>query len=401
MATPRNYLESLYNSWTDLDTADYNPQEIAAHVSRAVERFLSGQTTSFATGKAITWRDTLNNYLTLITNFTNSRSSLENTSIVLAICTFLFLAMSWTSRLGSNLGRFSPFARSPTQAGSTQVSDADFSYITTDDLRRNQIQSDADSTPQDLGPPRDTDVLIVKHKRMQYPVHFPAYSIAKGELNVGQLRDAVVKKTGAADAKRVKLLYKGSNLKDDHRSCRSAGLKDHAELLCTIGDGPAPSESGSDSEDDEDEEGIDGRMEGDGDTGKRRRNRNRNKKRRQKAKGSGTSTPAGGADGSTPSPKPAPSPATPLDKLNALQDTLRTFAGQVDAYERNPPTETGKFDFEHKRLSETILAQVLLKLDAVETEGDQDARARRKALVKDAQAELNKLDAAHKRGSGQ
>ncbi|GAB7358244.1 hypothetical protein MBLNU230_g0395t1 [Neophaeotheca triangularis] len=305
--------------------------------------------------------------------------------------------MSWTSRLGSNLGRFSPFARSPTQAGSTQVSDADFSYITTDDLRRNQISSSdgADSPPQDMGPPRDTDVVIVKHKRMQYPVHFPAYSIAKGELSVGQLRDAVAKKTGAESSRRVKLLYKGSNLKDDNRTCRSAGLKDHAELLCTIGDGPAPSESGSDSEDD-DEEGIDGRATGDGDTGKRRRNRNRNKKRRQKAKESGTSTPN---NLSTPQghPSQAPSPATPMDKLNALQTTLHDFSDQVKEYVRNPPADPAKFDFEHKRLSEMILAQVLLKLDGVETEGDQDARARRKELVKEAQAALTEVDEGHKR----
>ena len=359
-----------------------------------------------------TWQESLYEH---ISDFISARTPLENTSLFLAVSTFLFLLvrnMSWTSRLG-NLGRFSPFTRSPTtaQGGSTKVSDSDFSYITADDLRKHQAESIAgqdhqSSSPVDYGPERDTDVLIIKNKKREYAVHFPAYSIAKGELTVGTVREGAAKKTNTPDLRRIKLLFRGKNLKDDRRTCKQEGLKDGNEILCTIAEHDA---SGSESEE-EGEEGIDGVMEGDGEGSRRRRNRGKKTKRRNKREAyeqqatSGTSTPdqsnlgvpLSQASTRTASPKPAPSPSTPLDKLNSLHSTLNSFRADVDSFMSHPPADKGKKEFEHKRLSETILTQVLLKLDAVETEGDEDARTRRKALVKETQQVLNELDAAMK-----
>ena len=271
----------------------------------------------------------------------------------------------------------------------------------------------------DYGPDRDTDVLVLRNKKKEHAVHFAAYSIAKGELNVGQVRDAAAKKMGAGDPKGVKLLYKGRNLKDDERTCRQEGLRDGSEVLCSIAD--VPPQSPSESEDDEFDDGVEdgSALAVDGDGVKRRRNRGKRSKRRNRREAaSGTSTPDQYSNPNpnlgvplsqtstrtaSPSSRPAPpptsqppppsSPATPLDKLNALHATLGSFIRECEAFKRNPPADPAKKQFEHKRLSETILTQVLLKLDAVETEGDVEARGRRKELVRETQGVLNELDA--------
>jgi hypothetical protein len=328
-------------------------------------------------------------YLHVLADFFQQRSSLENSTLFLAVTTFLFLVMSWSSHLGINLGRFSPFTRSPPQHST--VRDADFSYITADDLRRHQAESMSQQNSQpaesaDLGDPRDTDVLVFRNKKKEYAVHFAAYSIAKGELTVGQVREQAAKKVGAADARRIKLLFRGKNLKDDSRTCRQEGLREGNELMLTVAEGAG---SGSDSESDDEF----GETTANGEP-KRKRNRGKKSKRRkQREEASGTSTPQLGVPGSqqsrTQSPKP---PATALEKLAALQEKLETFLPDCKAFEASPPADPAKRDFEHKRLSETILSQVLLKLDAVETEGDADARSRRKELVRETQNVLTRLD---------
>ena len=89
---------------------------------------------------------------------------------------------------------------------------------------------------------------------------------------------------------------------------------------------------------------------------------------------------------------------TPIQQIDFLSQKFRTdLVPQGLEFIANTPSDPKKRDLEYRRNSETILTQILLKSDAVDTEGDMDARMKRKELVKEVQIFLNDLDMAAKR----
>lgn len=383
-----NLLESVYHGLVQGNLTHIG--EAVVHATKALEQILTNPSARDHNG--IT-RGTISDLPAAFVDFFSNRTAFENTSIILVVSAFFALIMSWTSRLG-NLGRFSPFAREPPK-GSHTVSEDDYSYITADDLRRHQAESgDQYNYPGDsrenLGPPRDTDVLILRNKNKEYSVHFPAYSIAKGELTIGQVRDHAARKIGTSSVRRVKLIHKGKTLKDDSRTAKQEGLRTSSEVLCVIAEALS---SPSESDDDDDADGVDDSGAGDGEQSKKRRNRGKKTKRRNKREATGEEA---SASGQSQRPQPTAVPTTPLGKLDALRAKLETYIPDCKAFEASPPADPAKREYEHKRLSETILTQVLLKTDAVETEGDAEARARRKELVRETQELLTRLDAVVK-----
>ncbi|MCJ1478320.1 hypothetical protein MMC13_006997 [Lambiella insularis] len=341
----------------------------------------------------------------------------------------LFTMSTWRSYMG---GRFSPFgaARSP-----PTVSEDDYHYLGPDDIvdpPRSHIPNSTSSyfpSSRHLSAFRadDTapDILILKVKGTIYPLHFPAYSIGEGHLRVGDLRKSAAKKIDVGiDPRRLKLLYKGKTLKDDAVACREEGLKQNSELLCVITEGPINGRGDEDSSESASEGemlreansgvriDVDG-MIGGGPKKARKGHRGGKKKRRDEAGvygGSGTNTE--GRNSPMPNsgmPQPPahappqqqpqqPRPKSPMDKLNELSSTFHTkFVPQCIQFTSNPPSDAKTRDMEYKKLSETILAQIILKLDEVQTEGDDEARARRKALVRETQAMLSSLDAVVKK----
>lgn len=377
-------------------------------------------------------------------------------AFILPLLIFLFSMSGWPRKLWSG-GRYSPFGASTTNPPT--VSEDDYQYLGPDDIVDPPPRVHRANEGYGYSRPQHSpDILVLKHRGTTYPLHLPAFSIGEGDLTVGELRRLAAKETKTEDSRRVKLLYKGRVLKDDTRACRDEGLKQQSEIMCVISEpGSREDADSSDSADSEEmlENGLGGprvevdgtiRGSGGGDHSKppRRKPGHRSGRRKKNSNHQGTSSSNNSPRGSsgflapttdsipplsssqeTRLPSRAPSPArpptastaplpnstssspkpphppakpkTPLETLDAISYSYHTnFLPKCISFTTHPPTDEKTRDLEYKKLSETILQQVLLKLDAVETDGDEELRAKRKQLVKETQDMLSKLDKVSK-----
>lgn len=373
-------------------------------------------------------------------------SVLENVTALLASANSTILAtgllpllalLFFMSRTFWGGGRYSPFAH----AGGPppRVEPEDYQYIVDDEAgtrayggqRHNSYgfpphnRHSGRVEPADLAP----DILILKHKGATYPLHFDAFDISEGRLKVGELRRIAAKELKADDPRRVKLLYKGKSLREDRHSCKEEGLKQNSEILCVISSDPYPRDDGNESSSSASSDiiangldpgprvgvDVDGTIIDRGEPRKRKGHRGgRRKKTRDSPitspRDSGYLAPPNGVPSSTsrnpsPGPRHVPSPAppqptqpprkpsTPVEALAMIADTFHnTFLPQVHGFMQHPPKDEKSRDFEYKKLGEAILTQILMKLDGVETEGNEGLRAKRKELVRETQGWLNDLD---------
>ncbi|KAH6850478.1 BAG domain-containing protein [Chaetomium sp. MPI-CAGE-AT-0009] len=351
----------------------------------------------------------------------------------------------------SNRWAVSPFS---SQEGVPDVTSEDYSYITSADLEDHGIDvprpyaphshfvephshfvppnSQFDALPHSAPPPTygrqrpEDDVLLIKHKSINYPEHFPAYSIGDGKLLVSDLRERIKIILDLSDrqAKRIKLYYKGRRLKKADLPVREYGVKNNSEVLMVLGE----SSRGSGSETSEELVGA-GRDERERydtqgnsprvsrahrweDRGPRASgsqvgldvpmddSRKRATSRvRTQSPGSGVSAASAPAASpsaaSPPTATPVGKPGGPIEKLNGIAtDFNNNWLPLCLDYIARTPSDPKKRVDEHRRISESVLQQTLLKLDAIDTSTEEGARARRRALVVEVQGVLNKMDAA-------
>ncbi|PSR81794.1 BAG domain-domain-containing protein [Coniella lustricola] len=264
------------------------------------------------------------------------------------------------------------------RGGVPEVTDEDYSYITSEDLERSSHYSRSGGGGGPALVIDDDDILLIKHKGVTYPEHFPAFSIGDGKLLVGDVRERVqmIMKLSDRSTRKIRLLYKGRQLKNDLDPICEFNVKNNSEILVVL---PEPSDDDSSSESSEEVVVV----------GREAESRPK-KQKKKKSKGKKSKSRGG-------SPRESnleiPSGGGPIDKLNTISSHFTTkLLPLCVQFTASPPTDPKKREDEHRKLSETIMQQVLLKLDEVETNGEEEARARRKELVRTVQDVLNRLD---------
>ncbi|KAI0904589.1 BAG domain-containing protein [Ustulina deusta] len=302
----------------------------------------------------------------------------------------------------------SPFASQASSQDGPHVTDADYSYITSEDLETSLQAPERSYSPHNrraLRTLEEDDVILIKHKSITYPVHFPAYSISDGRLTVRDVRDraALVMDLSIRRAGHFKMLYKGRILKEQDIPIRDYGVKNNSELLVVVPEGRL-------SDDDDSsgtvEEVVATDSRDDLRTPKKRKNKNGKKKPKSRGPRDTTSNlevpVQTDGDSRWTSPDPSrhpsrvPSPAVPSGAIEKLAAIRSHFDSQLlplcNQFARHPPKDAKKLQDEHRKITETVLQHVLLKLDEVDTGGDPDIRAKRKDLVNYVQSVLKTVD---------
>ncbi|KAI6246269.1 hypothetical protein HI914_05253 [Erysiphe necator] len=316
-------------------------------------------------------------------SFQEGFSSVATTSATIFFLVYLVTLMTNWARSIWNGGRprlLSPFG---SRQHPPKVTENDYSYITSAEITQpGRTYNQTKKPPPGPGIETVGDVLVLKNGVDSYPIRFPVNSIYEGKLRVIDVKErlAAVLNLPRGGERIIDLQYKGISLNEDLKACRDYGLKNESWIYFTIDSKTSHSdESTVDSENPEDKK-------------KRRRGRKGKKAASRRREPSISHQEVSRSSRSVTPPTQRTS--GPIDKLTKLSNHLHTnLAPLCYQFIESPPEDEKKKEFEYRKLSETMMNEVVLKLDAVETDGDNDAREMRKAIVKEAQEVLIKLDA--------
>ncbi|KAJ5385564.1 hypothetical protein N7517_003475 [Penicillium concentricum] len=242
------------------------------------------------------------------------------------------------------------------------------------------------------------DIILIRNNGNIYPLHFRANAIDEGALTVGALRLEAAKVVGAAFSGFVELLYKGNPLKDHSQTCKAKGIQQHSEVLCIVVD-TDPSRIRDSSDYERGHESHPPQAQS-----KIMVNKNKETKQSSPVRDetepvsmpflASRHTSSAPPSSSLPIPPVLETLPTAMEQVSALTVWAeRVIIPLCDKYAAHPPADIKKRDFEHKKLTETIVV-VMIKADGIESDGDMTARNARKALIKQLEHASSRLDEA-------
>lgn len=373
----------------------------------------------------------------------NSTATVSTLTAVLLGLFYLIAKFLMSTYYRSSFDGWSGGRRSPYASGipSSSVLDDHVEYLTSDtiDSRPSDHHRPSVARPSLADPDNAPDVVVLKSRGQLYRLDFVPFAISDGRLLVGDLRKYAGERLNV-EPQRVRLLYKRLPLDDDRRPAKDYGVKQHSTVSCVlIETGSSAIESSSD------DSGTNVSRNADRPRKQRPRGKSNVRHRSEEqipvksaflhpanagiprpterpTRHDSLRSPTNGDHNRQRSHSRAPSPnpstttsssttslpvfdskppkfpskfddSSPFAKLKVLSDAFyNKWLPLCDRYIRHPPSEPKEREKECKRLTESILAQITLKLDDVDLQGINEARTIRKALVERANEIMRRCD---------